>query len=362
MRLATWLRLHEHDGAAKTHRVPHILTHRRDDCEREPADIMAALVKDHLHRLSIAAVVEPTWPIRVRPSLPKGQEPHVTIVVPSACRSPHVLQCLTAVANTTSYPRFDIVVVLSQQGAPDDRQQRTIAALEANDRTKVLFHRIATGFNYAAANNRAVGTATGSLICLLNDDVEPIRSDWLTNLLGHFADPVVGVAGAKLYYPNDQVQHGGVILGLAGVCDHMNRHLPRGAPGYAYRGIVDQQLSAVTGACLLIERALYDSVGGMDERFASAFNDVDLCLKAGAAGRSVIYSAQTELYHYESLSFVQHYTDAEEERWTRDVTLMRERWHEVVANDRFHNPNLSVQRGHEWELAFPPRSPALKPS
>lgn len=360
VRLETWLRLYERDGAVSTHRVPQIATQRRDDCEPEPVAILTALVKDHLRRLSITASVQSTWPIAVQPRLPVGKEPHVTIVIPSACRASHVLECLTAVAKKTSYPRFDIVVVLSQKTAPDDRQHHMIAALKTNDRIEVVFHPIATGFNYAAANNHAVGIATGSLVCLLNDDVDPLRHDWLTNLVGHFSDPAVGIVGAKLYYPNDQVQHGGIIMGLAGLGDHMNRFLPRGAPGYAFRGILDQQLSAVTGACLLIERALYESVGGMDERYASAYNDVDLCLKAGAAGRTVIFSAQTALYHYESLSFVQHYTDAEVDRWARDVALMRTRWHDVVANDPFHNPNLSLQRGHEWLPGFPPRFDYLR--
>ena len=355
LRLETWLRLHERDGACRTFRVPFIVTHRRDDCQPEPAAIMARIVEAHLHRISVPARVNPTWPIAVQPLPTAGREPHVTIVVPSACRSSHVAKCLLSVATTTSYPRFDIVVVLSQKTPADTEQLKTIAALEANERIRVVFHRTTAGFNYAVANNFAVGMATGSLVCLLNDDVEPIRPDWLINMVGHFSDPCVGIVGAKLYYSNDQVQHGGVILGLAGLCDHVNRFLPRSAPGYASRAVLDQQLSAVTAACLVTKRSLYAAVGGMDERYASAFNDIDFCLKAGAAGRSVIFSAHAELYHYESMSFGQHYTRAEVERWAKDVALMRDRWRDVVTDDPFHNPNLSLQRGHEWEPAYPPR-------
>jgi GT2 family glycosyltransferase len=359
VRLEIWLRLHEKDGARGTYRVPHVATHRRDDCRSAPPAILAKVVESHLKRISMPANVSVTWPVRVQPLVPRDRAPQVSIIVPSACRSKHVLRCLQAVSSKTDYERFEIVVIVSQNKPLDSQQTNIIGELSKIPRVRIIFHEIEGGFNFAVANNYASEQIEGPLICLLNDDVEPIGPDWLANMVGHLQDPAVGVVGAKLYYPNKTVQHGGVIMGLAGLCDHVNRFLPRGAPGYAWRGVLDQELSAVTAACLLVRREVYAAVGGMDRTYESAFNDVDLCLKARAAGWSIVFSAQAELIHYESLSYGQHYSDDEVHRWERDVALMRSRWSAVVADDPFHNPNLSLQRGYEWELAFPPRAARL---
>jgi GT2 family glycosyltransferase len=359
LRLDIWLRLHEHDGARGTYRVPHIATHRRGDCRSAPPPILAKVVQSHLKRISLDAQVSVTWPLRVQLPIPRDRAPQVSIIVPSACRSKHVLRCIQSVSSKTDYDCFEIVIIVSQNKPLDSQQSNIIGELSKIPRVRIIFDEIEGGFNFAVANNHASEQTEGPLICLLNDDVEPIGPDWLANMVGHLQDPAVGVVGAKLYYPNNTVQHGGVIIGLAGLCDHVNRFLPRGAPGYAWRGVLDQELSAVTAACLLIRREVYAAVGGMDSRYESAFNDVDLCLKARAAGWSVVFSAQAELIHYESLSYGQHYSDDEVHRWERDVALMRSRWSAVVADDPFHNPNLSLQRGHEWELAFPPRAARL---
>ena len=211
-------------------------------------------------------------------------------------------------------------------------------------------------FNYSLANNAAVTATEAPLVCLLNDDVEPKDPDWLARMVGHLCDPCVGAVGAKLDYPNGLIQHGGVLLGSSGFCQHANRHLAGNQPGYAWRAVLDQELSAVTGACLLVRRSLYDSVLGMDETYPSSFNDIDFCLKIREAGYAVVFCATTGLIHFKSLSYGSHYCgDTAADRQAKDVKRMQNRWSSIGAADPFHNPNLSLLPGREWALAFPPR-------
>ena len=209
-------------------------------------------------------------------------------------------------------------------------------------------------FNYSAANNHAVAQTSGELICLLNDDVSLIDGEWLGHMAAMFSDPAVGIVGAKLYYPDGRTQHGGVILGLSGLAEHAHKFLPRGEPGYMARAVLDQEMSAVTGACLMVRRRLFEQVGQLDERLASGFNDVDLCLRVRALGYSVVMAASVELVHHETISFGHHYA-GDPAAELADVRLMQQRWPDVIADDPYHNPNLSLQLTAEWELAVPPR-------
>jgi GT2 family glycosyltransferase len=189
----------------------------------------------------------------------------------------------------------------------------------------------------------------------LNDDVFPINQSWLDVMANYAENPKVGIVGAKLYYPNDTVQHGGVLMGIGGLCEHMNRFLPRNASGYTWRGSLSQDLSAVTGACLLIKRQIYDRLGGLDESYESAFSDVDLCLRVREEGKSIVFAADAELYHLESASYGSHYAGDRAGLEAIDVKRMRDSWSSICAADPFHNPNLDLIRGNEWGLAFPPR-------
>jgi GT2 family glycosyltransferase len=354
-RLNIWFGLYERDATVATRRVPYILTHRRANMAAAPSGELAACVAGHLARMAIPARVQPSWPLRVDIIAPEDRQPDVSIVVPSACRASHVIRCLSAVLTRTRYLRFELIVVISQTSPLDDRQQEVVTQLSQDPRFRYIVVE-QESFNYALANNAAVGATDSPLICLLNDDVEPKDPDWLARMVGHLCDPRVGVVGAKLEYPNGLLQHGGVIIGLAGPCEHANRFLPRNQPGYAWRAVLDQELSAVTGACLLVRRTLYGDVHGMDETYPSAFNDVDLCLKVRESGYAVILCATTELIHFESLSFGSHYTgDNADARQARDIRRLLARWPAVYAADPFHNPNLSLLPGSEWALAFPPR-------
>ena len=355
LRLDLWLRLHEAGRAGETRRVPFVLAHRRPDAEQAPAEAIAPVVEAHFARIGEQArIVADALPLRVRPVLAEARRRSVSLIVPSALRAGHVRRCLRAILELTDHDALELVVVVSQTAPLDAEQRATLAAVGEDPRLRVMM--LSTErFNYSAANNFGARHTSAEFLCLLNDDVAPTAPDWLNSMLGHFADPGIGAVGARLLYPNGTVQHGGIIMGLAGLAEHAHRGLPRQEVGYAHRAVLSQELSAVTGACLLTRRSVYMTADGMDESFPIAFNDVDYCMKLREAGHRIIYCADAELVHYESLSLGHHFSGERAAVEREEVRRMRQRWPEVVAADPFHNPNLSLERGREWELAFPPR-------
>lgn len=358
-RLSVWLGLRRVNPARDTLRIAHVLTHRRQDTEAAPPEELAAVINAHFRQAQLPMHVDPVHttpgaPLRLCMAVVSADHPMISIVVPSTCRSLQILRCLLEVLRVTSVRRFELILVISQPGPLDRRQMAFLRAAERDSRVRRVLH-TSTTFNFAEACNVGVADAKGDLICLLNDDVSPLTSDWLGIMVQHLADPLVGVVGAKLLYPERTVQHGGVLMGLAGLCDHANRYLPEDSPGYAYRGILDQEVSAVTGACMLIRRSIFLSLGGLDEVYASAFNDIDFCLRVREAGYSVVFAAGAKLLHYETLSYGTHYSGDRAPAQAIDARRMRSRWLAKYAADPFHNRNLSLQRGNEWALAFPPR-------
>lgn len=355
LRLELWLRLYEGPAAPRTCHLPFVLTHRREDAAPAPFHVIAEIVRRHLARAGLPAAIEgETLPLRVRFALPGAGQPMVSLIVPTAARSTHVGECLSAVLAETDYSRFEILLVLSQRQDPDEQQMGILRPILNDPRVRLI--RVDTAsFNFSRANNEAAQHAAGSLICLLNDDVAPMRPDWLAGMAGHLADPRIGAVGAKLYYPNRTAQHAGVLIGVAGLAAHAHRMLPRHEPGYAGRAILNQEVSAVTGACLLVRRSLFEKLGGLDETYPIAFNDVDFCLRLREAGHGIVFSAQTEMWHYESVSLGHHFAGARAALEASELRRMRDRWSDICRNDPFHNPNLSQERGAEWELAFPPR-------
>ena len=350
VRLAAWFSVYGAGGLAR--RVPRVLTHRRDDAEAAPGAVLAGVVDAGLARLGVRATVEPGFPLRLRWD-GGGWAPRVSVIVPSRLNGAVQLRCLLDVLARTAYPNYEMVVVVTQRRRPDRAQRRAVRRLRAAGPVRVVWLRRGT-FNYSIANNVGAGRTRGELLCLLNDDVSTLQPDWLDRMTAVFSDPVVGVVGAKLYYPDMRVQHGGVIMGLAGLADHAHRFLPQGEPGYMWRAVLDQEMSVVTGACMMVRRTVFEQAGGLDPVFPSGFNDVDFCLRVRVLGYSVVMAASVELVHHETLSFGHHYAHAPE-REAADVALMRARWPKVIAADPFHNPNLSLAPLNEWALASPPR-------
>jgi hypothetical protein len=303
----------------------------------------------------IGAEAAPAPPFAPAPVRAAAFVPRVTAIMPSAARSGHVVRCLRRVVTGTDYPAFSVDVVVSDMKGADPGSLRRIGGLPL-----VQIHAAASRpFNYAAVNNLAASRASGELLLLLNDDVAPMRPDWLSAMVAHMQDPRVGIVGARLFYGNFMVQHEGVVMGLAHLCEHAGRLRDGNDPGPHGLALLDREVSAVTGACLLIRAELYRALGGMDESFAIALNDVDLCLRARRAGWRVVYSAQAALLHYESLSLGRHYAGARAGLEALEVRRLRTLWPDAIAADPFYNPSASLEPGREWQPAFPPRVPGV---
>jgi GT2 family glycosyltransferase len=214
--------------------------------------------------------------------------------------------------------------------------------------------RIDEPFNFSRLNNLAAARARGAMLCFLNNDTEVISPGWLEELVSIASQEDVGAVGAMLYYPDDKVQHAGVILGLGGVASHANRGLPRGTPGNYGRAALAQTMSAVTAACMVVRKTMYDAVGGFDETLAVAYNDVDFCLRLRDRGLRNVWTPFAELYHFESVSRGDDTRGAARPRFLIESQLMKERWRDLLNADPYFNPNLSLMRA-DFGLAYPPR-------
>ncbi len=198
-------------------------------------------------------------------------------------------------------------------------------------------------FNYSQINNYAVAHTDAEVIGLVNNDIEVISNNWLDEMVANAIRPEVGCVGAKLNYPNDTVQHAGVIIGLGGVAGHSHKHFDRDAVGYFGRLVVAQNLSAVTAACLLVRRDVFLSVDGLnEEKLAVAFNDVDFCLKVRQAGYLNVWTPFAELYHHESVSRGSDVTPDKIKRFMGEISYMKETWKTHKNADEYYNKNLSL--------------------
>ncbi len=264
--------------------------------------------------------------------------PHVTLVIPTKDRRDLLERCVSSILAITDYPAFDIIVV--DNDSEEDETRAYFESLADEPRIRVLPHPHA--FNYSAINNAAVEVARGTILGLVNNDIEAIGAEWMHEMVSHAVREGVGCVGAKLYYPDDRVQHGGVVLGVGGVAGHASLNLPRSSPGYFGRLMVAHDVSAVTAACLFVRRAIWDEVGGLDaERLKVAFNDVDFCLKVREAGYRNVWTPFAELYHHESASRGSDISEEKRARFVGEVETMMERWGEALENDPYYNPNLN---------------------
>jgi GT2 family glycosyltransferase len=286
-------------------------------------------------------------------ALPSGA-PKVSIIVPSSCRSPHVLHCLRAVASCVADMDVEILLAIACIDTSDRRQTRYLAQAAAVPRVRVLDLAM-PAFNYAEVNNAAAAQASGAYLLLLNDDVAPVTQNFLSVMLSHAMTPGVGAVGARLLYGNNSVQHAGVILGLGGLCEHAGRLADASDPGDHGRATVDREVSAVTAACTLLPAPLFAGLGGFERDFAVALNDVDFCLRILATGARIVYTASATLHHYESLTLGRHYQGTRSVLEARETALLRARWSSVLADDPYYNPQASLEPGLEWQPAFPPR-------
>lgn len=314
-------------------------------------------VTAHLARVASGATAEPVaglpgnYRIRYPVTFP---EPRVSLIVPTRDRVHLLKMCVTSILQKTEYKNYEILVV--DNGSVEAETLDYFASLVDHPLVRVLPY--PHPFNYSAINNFAVAHTEADVVGLVNNDIEAIGPDWLTEMVSHAVRPGVGCVGAMLYYPNDTVQHAGVILGFGGIAGHGHHAHPRGSLGYFGRLALVQDYSAVTAACLLVRREVYNEVGGLDESLKVAFNDVDFCLRVRAAGYRNVWTPAAELYHHESASRGHEDTPEKVARFESEILFMRNRWGDALDQDPAYNPNLSVNTT-PFALAFPPRNNPL---
>ena len=233
------------------------------------------------------------------------------------------------------------------------RQAEFLKGIISDPRIKILVY-ADQPFNYSKINNWAIAQCNSSIICLMNDDMEVISNNWLEKLVIRVQISGVGAVGPLLLYPDNRIQHAGVILGLGGPAGHQFTGLPKGHGGYFGRAGLEQDLSAVTAACMILRKEVFDSIGGFNEDLAIAYNDVDLCIRIRRAGWRIIWTPEVELYHHESASTGKDDSSERARLFQGEVALMRKLWGKTLENDPFYNPNLSFDTPNH-DLAFPPR-------
>ena len=301
-------------------------------------------VEGHYARLGIDAEVIPTRvPGMYRTKYALKEKPLVSIIIPNKDHIDDLKKCIRSIEEKSTYENIEYIVV--ENNSQEKRTFRNYKKLEAkNKRLKVVYWD-GVGFNYPAINNFGVKRAKGDYILLLNNDTEIINPDCIEELLMYCVRSDVGAVGARLYYEDGTIQHAGVIGGLGGVAGHAFLGCAHEDPGYFGRAMLAQDLSAVTAACMMIKRSVFEEVGGLDEAFAVAFNDIDLCMKIRKAGHLIVYNPYAELYHYESKS--RGYEDTEEKlkRFHSEIALFQTRWRVFLEQgDPYYNPNLSLNR------------------
>lgn len=268
-------------------------------------------------------------------------EPLVSVVIPNKDEKETLEKCLNSVFEKTTWNNYEIIIVENNSETCEIFEYYK----EIDGRNGVHVVYWDGKFNYSAINNFGIRHAKGEYILCLNNDIEVISPDWMTELLGHCQRPGTGAAGALLYYPDDTIQHAGIIIGIGGVAGSVFVNMKRGHTGYMHRESLQQDLSAVTAACMMLRREAFDAVGGFEERLAIAFNDVDLCLRLREAGYLIVYDPYAQLYHYESKTRGAEDTEEKARRFQTEIEYMRTRWIRILKEgDPYYNPNLSLSK------------------
>ena len=309
-------------------------------------------LNDHFARAQIAAKAEllDFGMYRACYFIP-APAPLVSLIIPTRNGLDLIKQCIDSILAKTTYKNYEILVV--NNNSDDPKTLAYFASLAGDNRIQFLCDE--GPFNFSLLNNAAVQQARGEYVGLLNNDTDVISPEWLEEMMGLAIQPGVGAVGARLWYPNDTLQHGGCITGIGGVAGHSHKHLPRGQSGYLSRAQLIQTCSVVTAACLVIKKSIYQEVGGLDEtNLKVAFNDVDFCLRIREAGYRNVWTPYAELYHHESATRGYDETPEKKLRFRDEVLYMKKRWGDSLMNDPAYSLNLTLDH-EDFSLAWPPR-------
>lgn len=323
--------------SASIRHIPHVLVHRAAEAAPDSQMLRVEAVANHLCDRNAAVSPGPFGSARIAWPLP-AELPLVSIIVPTRDKAGLLRACLDGVFAKTTWPDFEVIVVDNSSVEP-----ATFAYFDTishDPRVRIL--RYDAPYSYAAINNFAADAANGSYLCLLNNDTEILDGNWLTEMMRQAMRPDVGAVGAKLLYDDGSIQHAGVVIGLGQAAGHAHRFVRNDQRGYFNQPHIQQYVSAVTAACLVVDRAKFDAVGGLDAAaLAIAFNDVDLCLKLNAAGWRNVYAPQAVLIHHESRSRGRDVSPQHIDRYMRELAVLQQRWGTKTYLDPHYSPNLS---------------------
>jgi GT2 family glycosyltransferase len=353
------LRCIEKIDASQIIHIPRVLYHWRVvegstalDASEKPYAMIAGerAINEHLERQGIKASCKLLdWGYRVKYQL--SHEPLVSIIIPTRDHVDDLRACLNSIYGKTAYNNYEVIIV--DNGSVDPATLQYLEELRVQKQVTII--RDDSEFNYSYLNNLGVDAAKGEIISLMNNDIVADAPEWMTEMVSHAMRPEVGAVGCRLVYPDNTLQHAGIILGLGGLAAYSHRCIPRSSPGYFGRAMLIQSMSAVTAACLFVRKSAYLEVGGLDEKnLAVAYNDVDFCLRLKEAGYRNIFTPYAELIHHESKSRGPEDTREKQERAQCEFDYMRARWGSVLDNDPAYNPNLTLDR-EDFSIAERPR-------
>lgn len=278
-----------------------------------------------------------------RVKYPVVGSPPVSIIIPNKDQKETLETCIKSVLAKTAYPNYEIIIV--ENNSTTEEIFSYYKKLEKRDNIHVVTWKGEGGFNYSAINNFGVSKAKGDYLLFLNNDVEVLEDTWLEEMLGNCQRPEVGITGVKLLYPDGTIQHAGTVIGIGGVAGHMFVDMPGSRSGYMHKASLQLNYSAVTAACMMMKRSVFEEINGFEEKLAVAFNDVDLCLRTVKAGYLVVYNPYVVLYHYESRSRGQENSEEKIRRFQGEIEFMRTRWDDLLKKgDPYYNKNLSLSK------------------
>ena len=336
--------------------IPKILYHWRMcpgsvavDTDNKPYtyELFQKILREHYERMGIQAEVKAVFPGVVRTVYQLPYEPLVSVIIANKDHRDDLMRCVESLEQESEYKNLEILIVENNSVSEEifayyDQVQRQY------DNVRVL--RYEKEFNYADIQNYAAVRAKGDYLLLLNNDTWLERPESIREMLGYCMRDEVGIVGAKLLYPDDTIQHAGVIVGLGGVADHAFTGMDKDEPGYCCRALCAQEYSAVTAACLMVKKSVYNAVGGMDVELKVAFNDVDFCLRVKEAGHKIIYNPFAVWYHDESKTRGAEDTPEKIERFRGEIEYFQRRWADFLyKGDPAYNPNLALDR-HDFAL------------
>lgn len=339
------------DRAKKVYHIPEILYHWRTheaSTADNPVSKMYAFeagkraIETHLRARGQAGNVSLKKDLGFyRVTYPVTEAPLVSILIPNKDQKGSLELCIRSIREKTKYENYEIVIIENNSATQEIFEY--YEEVQKDEKIRVITWN--REFNYSAINNFGVKHAKGDLLLFLNNDVEVLTDDWMEELVGNCLRPEVGITGVKLLYPDGTIQHAGTVIGMGGVAGHMFVNMPGERSGYLHKASLQMDYSAVTAACMMMKRSVFEKIGGFEERLSVAFNDVDLCLRTNEAGYLVVYDPYVKLYHYESKSRGAEDSEEKIKRFQNEIEFMRTRWEAMLKNgDPYYNKNLSLSK------------------